>query len=81
MEGLFSITKAKYLPKKSPGGNTMTQTIKSEPRPVYIVPTPRVPDIRPSPRIEPVVNQLKSAIVEAYKMDGRRVKVVVVEKS
>lgn len=56
-------------------------TIKDEPKPIYVVPVPRVPDIRPSPRIEPVINQLKSAIVEAYKLDGRKVKVVVVEKS
>lgn len=58
----------------------MTLTIKSEPAPVYITP-PRLVDLRPSPQIEPVVNQLKSALTEAYKMDGKRVKVIVVEKS
>jgi hypothetical protein len=35
---------------------------------------------QPSPNIENVVNQLKSAIVETYKLDGRRVKVLVIEK-
>lgn len=59
----------------------MTTTIKDEPKPIYIVPVPRIPDVRPSPQIEPIINQLKSAIVETYKTTGKRVKVIVVEKS
>lgn len=35
---------------------------------------------KPSPKIANVVRQQKSAIVEAFKLDGKAVKVVVVEK-
>lgn len=58
----------------------MTQVISDEPAPVYTA-VLKQPDVKPSPQMEAVVNQLKSAIVEAYKLDGMRVKVVVVPKS
>ena len=65
----------------------------SEPKTIYntktqikvqrVAPAPngRLPTCPPSPAIEAIVRQQISAIVEVYKLDGKRVKVIIVEKS
>ena len=40
---------------------------------------PTVNEVRPSRHIEGIVNQQKSAIVEAFKLDNKQVRVIVVE--
>lgn len=56
----------------------------TEPRPIYAngrISRPKRIDVcPPSPQIEAAVSQAKSVLVELYKLDGRRIKVVIVEK-